>query len=603
MLPAMGVLSLTEMLNREGFRAQAVHLGVELARDSGFDLVDYIKERNVKLLGLSAHWFFQLPDSLELARTVKEALPRVKTLLGGFSASWFSGEIMLEHPYIDAVIRGDAEVPLRALCSRLSDQGRSSWSQVPNPTFRTGDGQVVENPHDYVIDEDEFSRVIVTGVEHLKSRDAFFKMEYYPSRRFAERFDFKNRGVICLEVGRGCSYTCALCGGNRHAQWRINRRSRPIFQPIDAVIANIRRGMDNGYGNFYLCYDAQGSEAYFKRLFQRIRREGLDFCLMFECWGLPSAPFIDDFRRTFRDGIIILSPDSGSEAVRDINKGVLTYSNDELVQRLDQIKEAGLAAHVFFGYFQPGDTEETVMATRRFAHDLECDSREVFYLAYSTDPGSIVQTQAETYDMVVEVKTLAEYLELLTVNRASSNLLAHRPRNISEDQAARTIVMLNADQLIHRLLPVTVRMLAEVNGRGPLHQLMEAFLRALPDSYAEGIHVTSLVDRFRLFAAAQELPPAILEMIDFEARPYELKERHFSPVGTHYTSVCREVALGDGQVQEMLAAGEAVQETETYRFDLQAFRERIAAGAGGLPEAAAVSYTLVVTREGNFTRR
>jgi len=603
MLPAMGVLSLTEMLNRVGFRAQAVHMGVESSQDSAFDIVDHARENGVKLVGLSAHWFFQLPDSLAVARAVKEALPHVTTLLGGFSASWFSREIMREHPYIDTVIRGDAEVPLRELCARLGEGGRSSWSQVPNLSFRGADDQVVENSQDYVLDEDEFSRVMVTSVEHLKSRDAFFQMEYYPSRRFAQRFDFKNRGVICLEVGRGCSYTCALCGGNRHAQWKINRRSRPIFQPVDAVIANIRRGMDHGYGNFYLCFDAQGGEAYFKELFQRIRREELDICFMFECWGLPSEPFIDDFRRTFRDGIIVLSPDSGSEQVRDINKGVLSYSNDELVSRLDQIEQAGLVAHVFFGYFQPGDTTESVMTTRRFAHDLESESREVFYLAYSTDPGSIVQTQSSTYEMTVEVKTLAEYLELLTVNRASSNMLAHRPAAMSEQEAARVIVTLNADQLLHRLIPETVRMLAEVNGRDHLHQLMETFLDDLPGSFSEGIRVTALVERFREFASTQALPAVFVEMIDFETRPYLLKERHYSPVGAHYTSVCREVALDDGQVQAMLEAGDAIQESETYQFDLLAHGEALPAGGGGLPEAAGVSYTLIVTRDGAFCRR
>ena len=608
LVPAMGVLSLTDMLNRHGVSAQAVHMGVEARRDSAFNLADHVREHRVKLVGLSVHWFFQLPDSLDLAAAIKEACPDVVTLLGGFSASWFAPEIMAQHEQIDGVIRGDAEVPLLEFTRRLGDRDRASWGEVPNLTFRAVGGEIIENPHDYVIDHDEFSRVVVTNVEHLKSKDDFFKMEYYPSRRFVERFDFKNDGVICLEVGRGCSFTCALCGGNRHAQWKINRRSKPIFQPVEAVLENIRQGMAFGYGNFYLCYDAPTGGDYFKRLFERIRGEGLDIRLMFECWGLPSVAFIEDFRRTFRDGIIALSPDSGVEEIRDINKGALTYSNEDLLHRLALIKEAGLVAHVFFGYFQPGDTEQTVMTTRRFAHDLEDESREVFYLAYSTDPGSIIQTQAGLYDMVVEVSSLAEYMELLNVNRASSNLLAHRPGAVSKERAARITIMLNADQLLHRLIPATMT-LASVGGFiEEHHRFMETFLRSLPDSYAHGIRVSLLVQRFVAFAREQALPAVMLEMIDFETRPWVLKDQHFSPVGAHYTSVCREVTFDARRSEALLAAGDAVQETEAYHFDLQALKERIEAGTvptlgGGVePEEVDVTYSLVVDKDGAFSR-
>ena len=42
--------------------------------------------------------------------------------LGGFTASLFAEEIMLNYPQIDAIIRGDAEVPIVKLCMALNDE-------------------------------------------------------------------------------------------------------------------------------------------------------------------------------------------------------------------------------------------------------------------------------------------------------------------------------------------------------------------------------------------------------------------------------------------------------------------------------------------------
>ena len=66
--------------------------------------------------------------------------------LGGYTASFFSKEILQDYPEVDAVIRGDGETPIVELCQALhrhilnqqhcSDYYPTSLAEVPNLAWR-----------------------------------------------------------------------------------------------------------------------------------------------------------------------------------------------------------------------------------------------------------------------------------------------------------------------------------------------------------------------------------------------------------------------------------------------------------------------------------
>ena len=69
---AMGLLSIAEYLDRHGIRAEVVNLGVERP---DFDVVAYVKQRGVKVVGISVHWFFQIPASFYLCAAGEWKVP------------------------------------------------------------------------------------------------------------------------------------------------------------------------------------------------------------------------------------------------------------------------------------------------------------------------------------------------------------------------------------------------------------------------------------------------------------------------------------------------------------------------------------------------
>ena len=103
--------------------------------------------------------------------------------------------------------------------------------------------------------------------------------------------------------------------------------------------------MDAGYRTMSLCFDPTPMrDSYYRELFRQIREARLDVAFYFECWGLPTADFVADFRRTFPspESYIAVSPDAGDEAVRKRNKQPF-YTDAQLFETLDRFEDHELS--------------------------------------------------------------------------------------------------------------------------------------------------------------------------------------------------------------------------------------------------------------------
>lgn len=606
LLPAVGLIGLADHLDRAGVRTQVLNLGVEQRVDPAFDVVQYTRRSGARVAALSVHWFFQLPDSLELARALKEADPDILVVMGGFSASFFARAIIEEHPYVGAVVRGDGEVPFVQLCEEHLRNGGRGFGAVPNLVYRDQQGEIVETPFSYVITEAELGELRYANMGLLKNHQAFFALGYHPTRRFADRFDFANRGIFVLAPGRGCPYECVYCGGSREAQRLINNRPRPIFQPIEGVMANIRQAMEYGYRNFYVCFDPDPRGAYYQDLFARIRQEELELTLGFECWGLPTKSFVDALADSFEEGLVVLSPDSADARVRRRNIGALGYSNEDLDRCIAHIQQRDLGCQLFFGYLLPGDTRESVTRTLKAAHQYEEGGCEAFYLAFSTDPGSQLHLHPGAHQVEVAVQSLQDYLEALPKKRLSSNLLAHRPAAMSAAEATLLELKINMDQLLYKVLPASLMLLRSSMGEvdryyGALDRACERLAQVHADG--EEIQLAWVVELFTYSIKdevdARQLGP-LLAVILYESTPYLLLESHFSGGSLHYTSHCDEVSLGGAEQQAFSARQDTVSVERVFPYDAKRLVSDLLAGEPVQPAAQETLITFVVEEKGRY---
>lgn len=111
----MGLFPLGKVLKDRGFNVEIIHS----------DLLDDRSVQNIgdwssiDVVGFDCHWVNQSVAVLETAETIKKINPKVFIFLGGYTASLFCEEIIRDYLQVDAVIRGDGEIPIVSLCNEL----------------------------------------------------------------------------------------------------------------------------------------------------------------------------------------------------------------------------------------------------------------------------------------------------------------------------------------------------------------------------------------------------------------------------------------------------------------------------------------------------
>lgn len=422
---AVGLLALADHLERNGVRTRILHQGVQWMNDRSWRLEDSIKAFDTPLVGVSLHWHHQAYDVIETCRRIRELLPQARIILGGFTASFYHDELVRDFDCIDGVIRGDGEAPLLTLAQAVR-AGRDDFRDVPNLTWRNAQGDVVPNGLSYCATADELNRLRFSNMELLEDYRTYVDYVTFPFvvlTRVSKEFNFRKvtigRKLFPVTVGRGCPLDCTWCAGSFHPQKeRISGRGKVAWRSHDAVLNDIRRAMEYGYEAMYTVFDPMPQpegQDYFIELFSRLRREGLGGRIgwMHEATGLTSRPFIDAFAETFPDDFRILgvSPESGSEEVRRLNKGYF-YSNEQLYDMLEYATARNVQVQAYFSYGMPGENEHRLAETVAMRREIErrFGKRAVVQaMSIEIEPGSPWQLRPQEYGIITSRRSFADF--------------------------------------------------------------------------------------------------------------------------------------------------------------------------------------------------
>jgi len=197
--PPLGVLSLSAVLCNKGITPQVINLDklffdfLKLDRNKrscGFltFVIQHLESLSFDILGLSTICS-SYPLTLRIAREVKRYRPDVKVILGGPQASVVDTSTMKTFPFIDFVIRGEAEDTFPILIEALSDANvPTEFEKISGITFRRGP-DIVCNPN----------------APPILDLDSLPLPAYYLDP-FVNEYK-----TIHLEVGRGCPFNCTFC--------------------------------------------------------------------------------------------------------------------------------------------------------------------------------------------------------------------------------------------------------------------------------------------------------------------------------------------------------------------------------------------------------
>lgn len=406
----LGLLALANLLNRNGHATQVLHWGIEKLKDPDFSLANLVKDHDVGLVGLSLHWHQQSGHCMEVASQVKAACPGIRVLLGGFTASYFAEPILRQHPAVDFIIRGDAEIPLLELVRALAAE-TPPLARVANLSFRQN-GRVINNPITYVASGSDLDALDFADFALLRHASTCWRTPLRMDSLSEERLLDYRTHFLC--VGRGCLVDCSFCGGARQSQSLINGRDGLAWRSVDKTLETIRQVCQAGIEHLYLSFDPLPERDYYRELFARLRQEKIDLSMSFECWSLPDAGFIDAFESTFgagRHSRLILSPESASERLRRRHKGFF-FTNRQLYEVLNHTGQKKVRTDIFLSYPLPGETTADLEATRAFVGDLEArfgEHARVFVQNFDLDPGSSLFREPGKYKIRRYCRSFEDY--------------------------------------------------------------------------------------------------------------------------------------------------------------------------------------------------
>ncbi|MCF7907326.1 MAG: radical SAM protein [Candidatus Omnitrophica bacterium] len=414
---SMGVFALADILQRNGYRTEIIHLGIEEYLDNSFSLARYLRVKKPLLVGVTLHWHLQCSKTVGLVRSIKKIVPGVKVILGGYTASFFADQIMPEVKEVDFIIRGDAEKPLLELMRQLKD-GHFDLSSVPNLTWRRAK-KVIHNKQSYVAKKEDLDQLNFSNFKLMKNSQFYLGSlaKIYQSVQDTETYNLLKLNPFYLSVGRGCRFNCLFCGGSAMAQKLINNRNNLVFRSSKKVISTIKDAFREGVDTFCICFDPNLDKSYYFDLFQSIRKNRIKISMMFDCWSLPSFEFIDAFAKTFQDGkhsSLALSPETGSERLRKKYKGSF-HTNQEYFEVFRYLRAKGIKCVVQFGYIFPGESMVDFKKTSDFIETTnEIFKGRVLVIINKCviDPASLFYMFPKKYKITRKAVSFSDYCRL-----------------------------------------------------------------------------------------------------------------------------------------------------------------------------------------------
>ena len=212
--PQLGILSLAAVLQNRGDDLRILNLNriyyeySRLTLESTPDDFAEVAAVEIGTYEAEVYGFSSIcssyPLTLRIARAVKALRPASAILLGGPQASVVDVHTVAAFPFVDFVLRGEAEASLPALIDQL--HGERRFDQVGGLTHRVGN-EPRRNPNAKPI----------------------ANLDELPPPAYELTGELEGATTAALELGRGCPYACTFCSTNDFFRRNFRLRSPEVL--------------------------------------------------------------------------------------------------------------------------------------------------------------------------------------------------------------------------------------------------------------------------------------------------------------------------------------------------------------------------------------
>ncbi|RJX29674.1 MAG: TIGR04190 family B12-binding domain/radical SAM domain protein [Dethiobacter sp.] len=411
----VGVTSIASYLEERGFRTQIINLAYKMLADPAYDVERTISRTRARFFALDLHWLPHVHGSIEIAHLVKKHHPDSVIIMGGMTASYYHQELM-KYSSVDYVLRGDSvEEPCYRLLNCLTKG--LHLKEVPNLTFRDGDGRVVENPLSHVpscLDD-----VDVPAYRYLIS-SVFKNGSFLNCLPYQGWLEYP---MTLLLTSRGCSMNCVICGGSSSAYQRICNRKTPAFRSPARLREDVRTITLFSRAPIFVIHDLrQGGRKYAEEFLDGLAAEKVPNEFIFELFQPASDEYFKRLNSSVSRYSLQLSIESHVQKIRENGGGKFSHSsNKEIINTMRKALRNGCQKiDLFFIIGLPGQKYADALGCVEFSRRIIMQLREEFGAAANIvpyaapyapflDPGSPIYEDPDRYGYRILWKELDDY--------------------------------------------------------------------------------------------------------------------------------------------------------------------------------------------------
>ena len=425
----IGLTSLADSLEREGYNARIINLANQMLMDPDFDPEADIAACSARWYGVDLHWLPHAHGAIEVARLIKKHHPDAPVIFGGLSSTYFHEEL-IEYPSVDYVLRGDStEKPMVELARALDGEG--DLSSIPNLTYQEG-GETVVNPLTYQPDDlDDLS--VPSYTYAIKS-----VLKYGSLRKVMPHQGWLDKPITMLLTSRGCRHNCSFCGGaDSYAD--VHDRDGPAFRSPEKLIEDIRTITAFSSGPIFIVHDLrQGGWDYATEFFDRLASVDVSNEFVFELFGPAPPEYFEMIDEAVSRYSLELSPESHKPEIRQ-RMGKFAVPNEAIENTMRAALDNGCRnIDLFFMIGLPGQTYEDAVGVVDYAEtvleEIDDDRIVPFVAPLSPflDPGSPAFENPDEYGYDLLAETLEEHRQML-LEPSWKRMLSYETEQLSRE--------------------------------------------------------------------------------------------------------------------------------------------------------------------------
>ena len=285
-------------------------------------------------------------EAFDIARKVKEKMPNALLIAGGVHSTTLPEET-LNNSVFDIVVIGEGEEIMREIVSGKKHEEILGIAYKKN-------GGIKINPRRPFLDDLDF---LPYPAWHL----------YDIKKYHTPRINSRRNPVGAMETSRGCPFSCVFCNKTVFSR---NFRAKSANRVVDEMEYMLKLG----FKEIHIWEDGFSTDLNrAKEICRLIIKKRLFFP-----WNIYNGMRVDRMDEELLELLkkagcyrVSIGIESGNQnIIKAVNKGITL---EQIKHAANMIKKAGIESLGFFMVGLPGDTEETMQDTIKFAKEINLD--------------------------------------------------------------------------------------------------------------------------------------------------------------------------------------------------------------------------------------